>query len=438
MIPATTPSRTQSRVAVVASGTLGDVLPAVCIANDLSKRGTHIRFITNPDFRWLAQDHWEVEELPIRADTVLSSDVGCRLTEGGFFGIARAMAGWSLVRRNFSVMARAVMELLPGSSIVIYNGATCGIATIAANLGIPAHRLYLRPAWPNKHVPNHFISTAKNYGSIGNFGSHVLAEVAGQMTAGSSLRHLSAIQRSHRSRGWRNQIVVDPARFAQSTSFFAIPPQFAPPHLHRRRNALVAGFIDTKGMLTIHDSDMRQVMDRLQNMTSDGVRLAYVGFGSWGLGSRTAPALASALDEVGVTAVCSERDAWTLRQQSFNSIVVAPPVDHSRLFTKCDIVVHHGGAGTVATSLRAGVPMVIIPRIFDQYYWADRCSKLGLAASVPDRHPSRRSVEIALRWAMKSADNGLVSERCRLIDLRDGAPVIADAVSKDLHLCGAG
>jgi UDP:flavonoid glycosyltransferase YjiC (YdhE family) len=41
-------------------------------------------------------------------------------------------------------------------------------------------------------------------------------------------------------------------------------------------------------------------------------------------------------------------------------------------------VVHHGGAGTVAAAMRAGVPQVSVPSWGDQIFWARRAAALGV------------------------------------------------------------
>lgn len=52
-------------------------------------------------------------------------------------------------------------------------------------------------------------------------------------------------------------------------------------------------------------------------------------------------------------------------------------IPHGWLFPKVAAVVHHGGAGTTAAALRAGVPSVVIPFFFDQPFWARRVEQLG-------------------------------------------------------------
>ncbi len=53
---------------------------------------------------------------------------------------------------------------------------------------------------------------------------------------------------------------------------------------------------------------------------------------------------------------------------------------HSALFPRMSVVVHHGGSGTTHSATRAGVPSVVVPFAADQFFWADRLLRLGVAA----------------------------------------------------------
>ncbi len=67
-------------------------------------------------------------------------------------------------------------------------------------------------------------------------------------------------------------------------------------------------------------------------------------------------------------------------------MAVHGPMPHAKLFPRVAAVVHHGGAGTTASALRAGAPQVIVPHIMDQFYYAHRLELLGLApAAIPVR-----------------------------------------------------
>jgi sterol 3beta-glucosyltransferase len=59
-------------------------------------------------------------------------------------------------------------------------------------------------------------------------------------------------------------------------------------------------------------------------------------------------------------------------------VFVVDDVPHSWLFPQTAAVVHHGGAGTTAAGLRAGIPSLITPFIGDQFAWSDLVAKLGV------------------------------------------------------------
>jgi sterol 3beta-glucosyltransferase len=42
------------------------------------------------------------------------------------------------------------------------------------------------------------------------------------------------------------------------------------------------------------------------------------------------------------------------------------------------MVIHHGGAGTTAAGLRAGIPNIVIPFMGDQPFWGDRVHAIGV------------------------------------------------------------
>ncbi|HEY1688282.1 MAG TPA: glycosyltransferase [Solirubrobacteraceae bacterium] len=98
-------------------------------------------------------------------------------------------------------------------------------------------------------------------------------------------------------------------------------------------------------------------------------------------------------------------------------------VDHDRLFPRCVAVVHHGGVGSIMTSLRAGRPTLVCSVIADQPWWGQRLRKLGVGAHVPFAKLNRDKLSAALRMLLDPA----VAERARRLGDRieaegDGLP----------------
>jgi UDP:flavonoid glycosyltransferase YjiC (YdhE family) len=65
------------------------------------------------------------------------------------------------------------------------------------------------------------------------------------------------------------------------------------------------------------------------------------------------------------------------------NVFFADNLPHAWLFPRTAAVVHHGGAGTTAAGLRAGVPSIITPFGGDQCAWADLVVKLGVGPQAP-------------------------------------------------------
>ncbi|HEX2221703.1 MAG TPA: glycosyltransferase [Candidatus Limnocylindria bacterium] len=57
-------------------------------------------------------------------------------------------------------------------------------------------------------------------------------------------------------------------------------------------------------------------------------------------------------------------------------------LDHRALLPNVAAIVHHGGAGTTHAAARAGIPQLVIPRVGDQRFWAERVRQLGIGPSA--------------------------------------------------------
>ncbi|WVR07540.1 hypothetical protein IAU60_004582 [Kwoniella sp. DSM 27419] len=83
-------------------------------------------------------------------------------------------------------------------------------------------------------------------------------------------------------------------------------------------------------------------------------------------------------------------------------------IPHGWLFPKVQAALHHGGAGTVGASLRAGLPTLIKP--CDQFFWAVRVTKLGVGLKVP----SLRSDDLASALIKATTDRVMIEKAARI------------------------
>ena len=84
-----------------------------------------------------------------------------------------------------------------------------------------------------------------------------------------------------------------------------------------------------------------------------------------------------------------------------NSVFMVDSVPFSWLFPRVAAVVHHGGAGTTAFGLRAGVPSIVIPFFADQPFWGHRIAKLGVGPKpIPRRKLTAQKLAQAIQVAV--------------------------------------
>ncbi|OSC29218.1 glycosyltransferase [Mycobacterium vulneris] len=117
--------------------------------------------------------------------------------------------------------------------------------------------------------------------------------------------------------------------------------------------------------------------DEVLSWIADGTPPIYFGFGSTPVTSpaETVAVISAACARIGERAlICSGPNDFTDIPPADHKIVEA--VNHAAVFPACRAIVHHGGAGTTAAAMRAGVPMLILWLWLDQPIWADAVSRL--------------------------------------------------------------
>jgi sterol 3beta-glucosyltransferase len=190
--------------------------------------------------------------------------------------------------------------------------------------------------------------------------------------------------------GW--PFAADPHPLA----LFGWSPHVIPPPGDWPDQAHVTGF------WYLDAADNWQPPDDLAAFLADGPPPVYVGFGSMITAEIdvVTDIVLTALDRVGQRAVllggwgglgAGDLPPGVLRIES------AP---HDWLFPRMAAVVHHGGAGTTAAGLRAGVPAVVCPFGADQAYWGGVVQRAGTG---PDPIPRADLTVDRLAYALRVA-----------------------------------
>lgn len=108
----------------------------------------------------------------------------------------------------------------------------------------------------------------------------------------------------------------------------------------------------------------------------------FFGFGSVPIGSpaETIRMISSACAELGERAIVGAGGTDFGDVPHFEHVKVVGQVNYATIFPACRAVVHHGGAGTMAAGLRAGVPQLILWTLPDQPFFAAQLKRMTVGA----------------------------------------------------------
>ncbi|OBI13363.1 glycosyl transferase family 1, partial [Mycobacterium sp. E2497] len=137
-------------------------------------------------------------------------------------------------------------------------------------------------------------------------------------------------------------------------------------------------FVGTLTMELTTDAD-----DEVASWIAAGTPPICFGFGSTTVDSpaETITMIGEACAELGERAlVCSGWSDFSGVPQP-DHVKVVGVVNYTKIFPACRAVVHHGGSGTTAAGLRAGIPTLILWTAGDQPFWGSHIKQLKVGTS---------------------------------------------------------
>ncbi|GAB3129019.1 glycosyltransferase [Tsukamurella serpentis] len=214
----------------------------------------------------------------------------------------------------------------------------------------------------------------------------------------------------------------------------ALTPDLVP-EFSRTRPML--GFLEVPRDAWLREGSRSRTDADLMDWITSGSAPIYWGFGSMRIADPDALARTFAQ-------VCAEQGRRGLIVAGWSDlshadlgdhIRVVDEVVHSEVLPHCAAAIHHGGAGTTAASLRAGLPTLISPVLADQPFWGARVTDLGVGACLPMRNMTRERLHAAFDVLLAPATRRRAQRIASLIDLGDiparRAATIIESIAED-------
>jgi vancomycin aglycone glucosyltransferase len=357
------------KILISSIGSRGDVQPILALGVALRALGHAVRLCVAPNFKdWV--ESFGLECLPIGPDLR-------KLTGGRLPGRRPKPSKAHLsqlaahtVRAQFPVLHEAAR----GCDLIVAGG-TLQIATrsIAESLSIP----YVFAAYCPSVLPSPRHPPPK----IGSHHSHSLPGMVNRLLWVREERRWNFLFRATLNEERANlglaPIASVQRHILSERPWLAADPTLAPGDSN--------GGMDIRQTGAWFLADPSPLPDSLERFLAAGPPPVYFGFGSMRAGEETSRMLIESARALGLRAIISQ--GWGdlgLIDAGVDCIGIGD-VDHEKLFPRVAAVVHHGGAGTTSAAARAGTAQVVVPHIYDQFYWAHRVRELGVGVSGPSR-----------------------------------------------------
>lgn len=383
------------RIAIMTYGSQGDIRPLVALGAGLVRAGHHVVLPADREFRPLIERHG-VEHRPLSGDVraVTSGHAAAQaLFRRGTNPLQLTRSLVQMGQEHAEAWTREFRDAARGADVVV--GAGLGFYAgigVAEALDLPFVGAALQPIAPTRAFPPPMMTPPRLPlpGPV-NYFLHL------------ALMNLVWLGfRSSTNRARRSVLDLPP-----------MPLSGTGPWVMREKPPLLYGhspqvlpkpadwpdFLHVTGYWFLDEGETYEPPVGLRRFLDAGPPPVYVGFGSMG-GYDPGATTALVLDALGgrravLSAGWGGLDPSDLPPNVYG-LESAP---HDWLFARMSAVVHHGGAGTTAAALRAGVPSLVVPFLGDQPFWGQRVHALGVGPAPLPRAkltPSRLAAAFAM------------------------------------------
>jgi UDP:flavonoid glycosyltransferase YjiC (YdhE family) len=416
------------RIVIIAVGSRGDVQPYVALARGFQAAGDSVLLATHTEFATFVRNYG-VEFAPLEGDprAVLESDAGHGWQKAGANPVRSLYHMREVAKPIVSQLVRDCWEACQGADAILYSVlGFFPVYMVAKKLGIPAYPAFLQPSAPTRAFANYRMPPApRRLGRArGQYNrlSHIFVDQLFWQMLRSLLQEARPQIPDAPPLPLLHPLVREEAQgklHLYGYSRYVLPP---PKDWGPWNKVCGYWFLD-------HLPTWEPPADLLAFLAA-GPPPVFIGFGS--MNNRDPEGVTNlvleALAQTGQRGILAT--GWGGLHTADLPETVFPVGDtpYSWLFPKMAAVVHHGGAGTTAEGLRAGVPSVLIPFFTDQPLWARRVAALGVGPTpIPRKQLSADRLAAAIAQAVR--DEPMRARAVKLgakIRSEDG---IAEAVS---------
>lgn len=387
------------RITLLARGTLGDVQPMLVLGAELRRRGHEVVLGAPPNLVEFAS-RAGFEAYPVGPDSrvLLGSAEGRALLAAG--NVKKLMAGFAKVAHdNLELTHQGVLRAAERSDLLIAGVLLAEHASsVAESKHIQLALLHFAPLRRTRAYSAFPVTTRRLPGPLNLMTWTLFERVAWKAYAADV----------NRVRAWLglpavNSLMARREGIGELLEIQAFSAEIVPGiNDYGEHRPFVGFFIPT-------EEDRRAFGETtlsadLDAWLSAGDAPAYFGFGSMPVRDPQAAVrmIEQATQHLGLRALISA--GWSELEQSNDSngrVRVVGALNHDAVMPRCRLAVHHGGSGTTAASVTAGLPTLVCSVFADQPFWGKQLARLGAGAHLRFESLTVAKLERALRRILR-------------------------------------
>ncbi len=417
------------RIVVTTIGSLGDLHPKIAIALELRKRGHDVVFATHKEYQG------KIEALGFEFHRMRPDNTAL----GDPQEMARMMdlkTGTEYVIRNWvcANLHETYTDLMNSAKDADFIIASEGVVVarlVAEKLGIPWAFAVLQPAsffsvYDPSVIPVFpFLAKLRGLGSIVNRGIIQLSKVIAKSWA----------EPIHQ---FRRELELPPLvgnpfiddKYSPYLVLAMFSSAFAKPQPDWAANTVITGFAFYDG-----SEGEAELTPELKQFLDAGEPPIVFTLGSAAVmtpGSFYQESIEAAkrLNLRAVLLIGNNSPPKNLSE----GIIAASYTPYSQIFPHACAIVHQGGIGTTAQTLRAGRPTLVMPYSQDQPDNAARVERLGTSRTIPRKRYLAPQVTRELRQLLENPNYATKAAKIgRIVQAENGVGVACDAIEKQLQ-----
>ena len=387
------------RIALVATGSRGDAQPLVVLGDELRRRGHQVVLGVSPNLVAFGE-RAGLTTFPVGPDSqqFLESPDGQRwLAAGDVMALTQALG--KIVHDNAALLDADTLRVCDGADLIVTGSlsehrAACVAEAHGVTAGLPALRADAADRCLPEHADHHrAVAAPPEPGNAFDVPTDVLAQ------HGPGHQHLPG------GLGLAPVSTPTATRLAAAGTLElqAYHPALVPDLVDYPAHRPIIGFLTP-------DHELRERLGELDvdpetdAWLTDGEPPVFVGFGSMPVidPAATMDMITTATDRVGARVLIGA--GWSRfgqHQAQGDRVRVATGVlNYDRVLPRCRVAVHHGGSGTVAASVAAGIPTFVCSLVADNPFWGARVEQLGIGVHERFADLDQDRLETGLRRAL--------------------------------------